>query len=272
MGMFQHFPESYMVTPGRSPSLESMSTKEGQKGEKTAAKREIVDLRKRINSLHEMLFAEKRKAVLIVLQALDAAGKDSTIRRCFGPLNPHWCETTTFREPNALEQRHDFLWRIHARVPRRGMIGIFNRSHYEDVVTAGVKQLVDPAVIFRRYEHINEFEKLLSDESIVVLKFYLNISKEYQKKRLERRLRREDKQWKFNPNDLRERKRWSEYISAYNQTFGACSTPWAPWYIIPAERRWYRDLVILRIVHSVLAGMGLSYPSPEIDLDSITVE
>ncbi len=269
--MFTQYPQEYLIPPGAQPDLESTPTKQGESSNKGDAKRETRDLQERIKALHEKLYAGKKHSVLIVLQALDAAGKDSTIRRCFGPLNPHWCETTTFREPNQTELLHDFLWRIHEHVPKHGMIGIFNRSHYEDVIAARVKNIIDRGTVIKRYEHINAFEKLLTDEGVVILKFYLHISNEYQKRRLQRRLRREDKRWKFNLSDLKERKKWDDYMVAYRETLGACSTQSAPWYVIPAERRWYRDLVILRILHSVLDDLNLHLPEIDFDPDTVKV-
>ncbi len=251
-------PVSLVRIPGRA----------GEDHDKAAAKEAVKGLTARMAQLQEILHASRSHAVLIVLQAMDAAGKDSTIRRCFGALNPQRCTTASFKQPTGREKRHDFLWRVHRKIPGRGTIGIFNRSHYEDVLVARVDGLVSRETWEKRYEHINRFERLLADESTVILKFYLHVSKDYQKRRLLRRLRRPDKRWKFNAADLEERKRWDDYMRAYEDLFSRCAAEWAPWYIIPSERRWYRDALICTVVTRTLERLNLRLPEPDIDPSS----
>lgn len=219
----------------------------------------------RLDELQERLFAEKRQSLLVIFQAMDAGGKDSTIRKVLGDLNPQGCRVYGFKAPSEEELDHDFLWRVHAHTPRRGMIAVFNRSHYEDVLIARVKQLAPAELIERRYDHINHFEALLSDHGTRIVKFLLNISKEYQLERFRRRLRRSDKHWKFNPLDLVERKRWDSYMGAFEIALRRCSTSQAPWYVIPAERRWFRDAVVSQILVDTLEAMNPQYPPPSFD-------
>ncbi|NBC15936.1 MAG: polyphosphate kinase 2 family protein [Bacteroidetes bacterium] len=219
----------------------------------------------RLDDLQERLFAERRQSLLVVFQAMDAGGKDSTIRKVLGDLNPQGCRVYGFKAPTTEEREHDFLWRIHAHTPRRGIISVFNRSHYEDVLIARVKQLAPEELIEKRYDHINHFEALLTDHGTRVVKFLLNISKEYQLERLRRRLRRSDKHWKFNPQDLAERKRWDAYMEAFEVALQRCSTPHAPWYVIPAETRWFRDAVVSQILVDTLEAMNPQFPPPAFD-------
>ncbi|MBD3391733.1 MAG: polyphosphate kinase 2 family protein [Chitinivibrionales bacterium] len=263
--------ERYRVAPGSGVALDGFQTREGDPAAKADIKAATSVLQKKAAGLLDMLYARRKHAILVVLQAMDAAGKDSTIRRCFGPLNPQRVKTTAFRQPNRHERRHDFLWRIHQHAPARGTIGVFNRSHYEAVLIEKVKDLAPGDVLEKRYEHINDFEQMLVDEGTLVLKFYLHVSKAYQKKRLERRLRRPDKQWKFSRNDIPEREHWREYMDAYEVALGRCSTKNAPWYIVPSERRWYRDFVIVEALVQCLESLDLSYPQPELDVGSITI-
>jgi PPK2 family polyphosphate:nucleotide phosphotransferase len=255
----------YRVEPGAGLRLSRVPSRVGQPHEKNTAKEKTIRLQQRMLELQELLYAQGTRAVLIVLQAMDAAGKDSTIRRCFGPLNPHRCATAGFKQPTHVEQAHDFLWRIHQRVPPRGTIGIFNRSHYEDILVPRVKTGMDKQARERRYGHINAFERLLTDEGTVIVKFYLHVSKDYQRQRLLRRLHREDKRWKFQPCDLEERKRWDDYIAAYEEILEHCSTGQAPWYVVPSERRWYRDLVIATVLTRTLETMNPRLPVPSYD-------
>ncbi|MBD3320868.1 MAG: polyphosphate kinase 2 family protein [Chitinivibrionales bacterium] len=265
-----HTPD-YRVTPGTQPRLEHIPSRAGENTWKGPAKKMRADLRTHLVNLHNILYAEGGRGILVVLQAMDACGKDSTIRRCFGMLNPQRCRTHSFKQPDRREKKHDFLWRIHYRAPARGTIGIFNRSHYESVLVEKVKNLAPPEIIEQRYEHINAFEAMLADEGTEVIKFYLHASKAYQKERLERRLRRPDKRWKFNKNDLAERKWWDDYMRVYEETFRRCSSTHAPWYIIPAERRWFRDAAILKILVERIEALGLELPRPDLDLQSITI-
>jgi PPK2 family polyphosphate:nucleotide phosphotransferase len=214
-----------------------------------------------IDRQQEILFAQAEYALLVVLQGMDTSGKDGTIRKVFRPINPLGIVATSFKMPTARELAHDFLWRVHKAVPAAGMIGVFNRSHYEDVVAARVRGLILPERIEARYDQINAFERHLVENGVTILKFFLHISKHEQKVRLQARLEDPTKRWKFSPDDVAERKRWKEYLAAYRIAFERCGTAWAPWFIVPSERKWYRDAVIARIVRSTLDALDLTYPS-----------
>ncbi len=263
--------ESYRVLPEARPSLAHLPTAGGDGMNKADARELQATLHRELQEQQQLLHAAKTHAVLIVLQALDAAGKDSTIRRCFGPLNPQGCRVVTFREPTDIELRHDFLWRIHAQTPRYGEIVIFNRSHYESILVERVKELTPLSRVERRYGHINSFERMLTDENTIVVKFYLHVSKQYQRARFERRLRRADKRWKFSHSDLANRAFWKQYMEAYEWAFERCSTDYAPWYVVPSERRWFRDLVITRVVVDSLRRLELDWPQPPYDPSSVHI-
>jgi len=226
----------------------------------------------RIYELQEMLWAEGRQALLIVLQAMDAGGKDGTIRHVMRGLNPQGVCVAGFKQPTSEELAHDFLWRIHQRTPRHGQIGVFNRSHYEDVLVVRVKGLAPEQVWRRRYDQINEFEELLSESGTRLLKLYLHISKDEQKERLQARLDNPDKHWKFSVGDLAERERWGEYMAAYEEALTRCSTAAAPWHIIPANRKWYRNLVVAELVRDTLEEMAPQFPPPQVDLSEVVIE
>lgn len=225
----------------------------------------------RMAELQEMLYAQRKHSLLIVLQAMDAGGKDSTIRHVMDGFNPQGCHVHSFGVPTPKELAHDFLWRIHPHAPQRGQVSIFNRSHYEDVLVVRVNELVPKQVWQARYEHINAFERLLADSGVTIVKFFLYISKAEQKERFEDRLNRKDKQWKFNPGDLDTRARWDDYMRAFEDAISKCSTPWAPWYIVPANRKWYRNLVVSTILVEALESLNLSYPAPVKDIDKIKI-
>jgi PPK2 family polyphosphate:nucleotide phosphotransferase len=237
---------------------------------KTAAQEEKA-LEARLAELQEKLYAEGKQALLIVAQAMDAGGKDGMIKKVFDAVNPQGVQVTSFKVPTELERRHDFLWRVHRAVPPAGHIGIFNRSHYEDVLVVRVDALVPPEVWEKRYEHINHFERLLADSGVRILKFYLHISRDEQRERLQARLDEPEKNWKFDPGDLRKREQWDDYMAAYEDALTRCNTEYAPWYIIPANRKWYRDLVVTRIIVETLEAMNPQYPAPAPDLDEIVI-
>ncbi len=218
------------------------------------------------------LYAENRRAVLLVLQGMDTSGKDGTIRTVMSGVNPQSFQITSFKQPSSEELDHDFLWRIHAAVPRRGEIGIFNRSHYEDVLIVRVHNLVPEQEWRSRYERINEFEKLLIEGGVTMVKCFLHISKEEQRQRLQARLDNPDKRWKFNKGDLAERKLWDDYQQAYEDALNHCHTHHAPWHIIPADRKWYRNLVVSKILRETLEKLDPQFPPPEANLDGIVVE
>lgn len=220
-------------------------------------------LRHRLEELAAALGAEQRRAVLVVLQGRDAAGKDGTIRKVFGDLNPAYCRVHTFKRPTPLELRHDFLWRVHAVVPPAGVIGVFNRSHYEDVLVVRVHSLVPEALWRRRYQHINEFERMLTDHGVTVLKFLLHISREEQRERLEERLADPTKNWKFEVGDLKERARWDDYTRAYEEMLERTSTTWAPWYLVPADKKGPRDLLVAEVVVDALERLAPRFPEAD---------
>lgn len=264
----------YRIEPGTVVDLSGHDPRDQRafEGEKGAAKEVIDGLNKRFEDLQELLFAENRHKVLIVLQAMDTGGKDGTIRHVFDGTNPQGVKVASFKKPTPEELAHDYLWRVHRNTPGSGQIMIFNRSHYEDVLVVRVHDLVPPEVWGRRFEHINAFEKMLADEGTTILKFYLHISKDEQKERLQARLDEPHKQWKFAKGDLNERELWSEYQEAFETVLSRTSTEWAPWYVIPADRKWYRNLVISRILVDALESLEMQYPEPEGDLEGIVIE
>jgi PPK2 family polyphosphate:nucleotide phosphotransferase len=231
---------------------------------------ELEYQRDRLVNLQERLYAENKRSLLIVLQAMDTGGKDGTIKHVFRGVNPQGCRVWSFKKPSDEEASHDFLWRYHQRTPRRGMITIFNRSHYEDVLIVRVKQLVPEEVWRKRYHIINEFEQMLTLNNITVIKFFLHISKDEQKRRLESRLENPDKRWKFSINDVNERKLWDDYQQAYEDALNNCSTAYAPWYVVPANKKWYRNLVIARAIADTLEAMNPQYPAAQ-ELGNITI-
>jgi PPK2 family polyphosphate:nucleotide phosphotransferase len=220
-------------------------------------------LRARLDELQNALYAESKQALLVVLQARDAGGKDGTIRRVFTSVNPQGCTVTAFKAPSPVELAHDYLWRVHAAVPARGMIGIFNRSHYEDVLAVRVHKLVPKKVWKQRYDQINEFERILTENGVTILKFFLHISKEEQRLRLCDRLIDPAKNWKFQAGDLDERKLWDEYTRAYVDVFRKCSTKYAPWYLVPGDRKHARDYLVMETIVSTLEEMDPAYPKAD---------
>jgi PPK2 family polyphosphate:nucleotide phosphotransferase len=214
----------------------------------------------RLIDLQELLYAGAERSVLIVIQAMDTGGKDGLIKHVFRGLNPAGVAVTSFKRPSEEELAHDFLWRIHQHVPRKGMIGVFNRSHYEDVLVVRVHNLVPKSLWKRRYDQINEFEELVHENGTVILKFFLHISKDEQKRRLEDRLNEPHKHWKFNPGDLKERERWDDYMEAYEAALSKCHTEHAPWHIVPANHKWYRNYVVTKTIVDAMEAIDLKYP------------
>lgn len=242
----------------------------GKNGKDEAAEALAAEVA-RLDTLQEKLYAGRQAAVLVVFQAMDTGGKDGCLRKVFGPLNSQGVMVQNFKKPTAEELAHDPLWRVHRTVPGRGEITVFNRSHYEDVLIVRVHGLAPRKTIERRYEHIRAFESLLADSGTCIIKFYLHISKAEQKKRLEARLADPEKHWKFNPDDLAERKRWDDYREAYELALGRCAATHAPWYVIPADKKWYRNWLVARIVREHLDGLRLAYPAAPPGLDKIVV-
>ncbi len=225
----------------------------------------------RVVTLQELLYAENRLGILVVLQGMDTSGKDGVIRSVFSGINPQGCHVKSFKKPSEAEADRDFLWRIHAAIPARGEIGVFNRAHYEDVLIVRVHNFVPEAVWRRRYDMINQFEEYLTNNNIVILKFMLHISKDEQKERLQARLDDPSKHWKFNPADVAERKHWDDYQRAYEAILEKCSTPHAPWYVIPANKKWYRNWAISTILRKTMEEVNPKAPKATFDAKQIVI-
>jgi PPK2 family polyphosphate:nucleotide phosphotransferase len=261
--------DRYRVKPGQEISLKSIDPDEigdGHIDTKGEGKEELDRLTDELEVLQELLYAEHKHKLLIVLQGMDTSGKDGAIRHVFEGVNPQGVRVANFKVPTEVERDHDYLWRVHKQTPGRGEIVIFNRSHYEDVLVVRVHELVPPTVWQKRYDQIRQFEQLLADEGTTVLKFFLHISKKEQKERLLDRLKEPDKRWKFNPGDLKERDRWDEYTQAYEDAINRTSTKYAPWYVVPSDRKWYRNLVIATVLVDTLKQLN---PQPPAALDGI---
>ena len=240
--------------------------------DKQAAEKALSKNIARLQKLQYLLYAENRRALLIVLQAMDAGGKDGTIRHVMGGLNPQGCSVTSFKAPTEEEREHGFLWRIHKQVPARGDIGIFNRSHYEDVLVARVRKLVPRSVWEKRYDQINAFEKTLAGNDVVILKFMLHISKDEQRRRLEERIENPRKRWKIAPSDFEDRKLWDEYQKAYEAALSRCNHAWAPWFVIPANRKWFRNLAVSEIIVDTLQSLDMKLPRPKVDFSKLRLD
>jgi PPK2 family polyphosphate:nucleotide phosphotransferase len=263
----------YLVTPGGKFKLSDQPTDDtGKFKSKEDAAGPTKKNLERLAELQELLYAEAKHALLVVFQAMDTGGKDGALEFVFNGCDPQGCQVTSFKTPTPLELSHDFLWRHHQATPPLGMIGIFNRSHYEDVLIVRVKSLAPEKVWSKRYDHINGFEKMLADEGTTIVKFFLHISKDEQKRRLEARLKEPHKQWKFNPGDLAERKLWDQYMEAYEDAIRKCSQKSAPWYVVPADRKWYRNWVLSDVLVRTLEELDMKYPKPAPGLDKIVVE
>jgi PPK2 family polyphosphate:nucleotide phosphotransferase len=265
--------DSYRVAPGARVDLGALDPRDKSifDGGKKEGREETGRLNARLEELQELLYAEGRHKVLVVLQAMDAGGKDGTIRHVFDGVNPQGVKVAPFKVPTPEELAHDFLWRVHKRVPGRGEIVIFNRSHYEDVLVVRVKGLVPPEVWGGRYELINDFERLLARTGTTILKFFLHISPEEQRERFQARLDEPHKRWKFRRGDLADRRLWPAFMAAYEAAIERTSTEHAPWYVVPADRKWYRNLVISRVLVETLEGLGMAYPVPEEDLEGVVI-
>ncbi|HAX82688.1 MAG TPA: polyphosphate kinase [Actinobacteria bacterium] len=266
--------DQYRIAPGTTvhladhdPADESWCP-DGKDGARSAAKKAT----RRLEELQELLYAQGRHRLLVVLQAMDTGGKDGVIRRVFEGVNPLGVKVASFKKPSPADLAHDYLWRIHPHVPGNGEIAIFNRSHYEDVLVVRVHSLVPPERWERRYDHINAFERLLADEGTTILKFFLHISRDEQAARLRSRLEDPAKQWKFAKGDLEERALWDDYVTAYEAALSRTSTAAAPWHVVPADKKWYRDFVIGRILVDALESLQMSFPPPADDLAGIVVE
>ena len=263
----------YLVEPGKPFKLAKQPTDDtGPFKDKEDAAASTEKHLKRLDELQELMYAEAKHSLLVVFQAMDCGGKDGAIEHVFSGVNPQGCAVTSFKAPTPLEKAHDSLWRHHEPAPPKGMIGIFNRSHYESVLVERVRELAPEKIWKRRYDHINAFEKLLADEGTTILKFFLHISKEEQKKRLEARVADPKKNWKFNPGDLEERKLWDDYQAAYQDALEKCSTDYAPWYVVPADRKWFRNWVISDTIVRTLETLEMKFPKPVQGLKRIVIE
>lgn len=263
--------EAFRVSPGSTVDLTGWNPDETGDQEKSTARALTKDLNRRLEALQEVLYAEEKHKVLVVIQATDTGGKDGTIRHVFDRVNPQGVKVASFKKPTSEEIAHDYLWRVHAHTPANGEMTLFNRSHYEDVLIVRVHDLVPEARWQRRYKHIRDFEQLLADEGTTIIKLFLHISKDEQKRRLEDRLARPEKHWKFEMGDLEQRKHWDAYQDAFTAMLEETSTADAPWFVIPANKKWFRNLLISEIMVQTLEGLHMAYPTNEDDLSGVTV-
>jgi PPK2 family polyphosphate:nucleotide phosphotransferase len=267
------FTDLLRVAPGSTPDLAAVDTggTPGFEGDKDAASARLKELRKDLGDFQERLWAEGRQSLLIVLQALDTGGKDGLIRNVVTAFNPQGTRVTGFGVPTEEELRHDYLWRVHAVTPGKGRIGVFNRSHYEDVLVVRVNQLVPTDVWSPRYDQINAWETHLATNGTRILKFYLHISRDEQRARFQKRLENPEKHWKWSSGDLETREKWADFAAAYTDALARCSTDAAPWFVIPADRKWYRDLAVAEILAETAADMDPRWPEAEEDLSGIVI-
>jgi PPK2 family polyphosphate:nucleotide phosphotransferase len=263
----------YRVEPGERISLADLDPADtGDLAGSEEVETEYAGLAEQIAALQERLFAEEKRSLLIVLQGIDAAGKDGTVKHVLRGTNPSGVRVHSFREPSSEEIAHDFLWRYHQATPADGMIGVFNRSHYEDVLVVRVKDLAPEGLWRSRYDSINDFERMLVREGTTILKFFLHISKDEQLEKFRERLERPEKYWKWSDNDIKERARWEAYQQAYEDAVNATSTPWAPWYVIPSDHRWFRNYAIGRVLLGTLTAMDPRFPAPPEDVKRFAEE
>ena len=266
-------PDLLRVAPGTRPKLGSIdpASTPGFDGDKAAAEDRLSELRSELGDFQERLWAEGGQSLLVVLQALDAGGKDGLIRKVVSAFNPQGTRVTGFGVPTQEELRHDYLWRVHAATPGKGRIGVFNRSHYEDVLVVRVNKLVPPSVWKPRFDQINAFEATLAAERTRIVKLYLHISREEQRERFLKRLANPAKQWKWSPADLDARKQWKDFRAAYTDVLERCSTDHAPWFVIPADHKWYRDLAAAEILLAAARQMNPRWPKPAVDLSKVVI-
>jgi len=262
-------PDRLRVRPGSRTKLTDSEADRSFGWDKEKAIAATAENLKRLEELQYKMYADGRFAMLVALQAIDGGGKDSTIRRVFGAFNPQGCTVTAFKAPSAEELRHDFLWRVHRAAPPRGEVAVFNRSHYEDVLIVRVNDLVPEDVWSRRYEQINDFERLLDAAGTRVVKIFLHIGKDEQLARFQERLSDRRKNWKFDTGDLEKRQQWPAYTRAFEAMFARCSTEHAPWYIVPANRKWFRDFAVSQLLIYEFEQLPLRFPAPNFDPRSI---
>lgn len=264
--------DRFIVKPGSKPNLKDHDPDDTAGFSKKEALRVLEENIEELKKLQHLLYAENKRAVLVILQAMDAGGKDGTIRHVLGPLNPQGVKVVSFKAPTKEEISHDFLWRIHPHAPRTGEIRVFNRSHYEDVLIVRVHNLVPKSVWSKRYKHINSFENLLADSGVTILKFFLHVSKKEQLERLKARLDDPTKHWKANPKDFEERRLWNDYMGAYEVALRRCSKTYAPWFVIPADKKWFRNLAISQILLDAMECLKMKFPPTSCDIDSIVIK
>jgi PPK2 family polyphosphate:nucleotide phosphotransferase len=266
-------PRQLRVTPGRAARLDTRDPDDrldlGRKAEGHAI---LEGLAVRLDTLHNRLWAEAQRSVVLVLQGMDAAGKDGTIRRVLTGLNPQGCEVVNFKQPTSVALQHDYLWRVHNACPARGILGVMNRSHYEDVVTARALDVIDDEHRAQRFRHIREFERMLTEEGTTVVKVFLHISKDEQRVRLQERIDDPEKNWKFRKEDLDVRAQWDAYQELYEEAITSTSSRWAPWYVVPGDHRWVRDIAVASILVEVFERLGPRIPEPEPGLEGLVVE
>lgn len=267
------FADALRVQPGTTSDLVKIDTRSTPSfdGDQDAARGRLEDLRDELAELQQRLWAESEQSLLIVLQALDAGGKDGLIRKVITAFNPQGTRVSGFGVPTEEELRHDYLWRVHANAPGRGRIGVFNRSHYEDVLVVRVHELVPESVWSKRYEQINSFESHLAANGTRIVKFYLHISRDEQRERFQKRLDDPAKHWKWSSGDLDTRARWDDFQAAYTDALARCSTDAAPWFVIPADRKWYRDLAVAEILAETMRDMDPQWPTTDEDLSAIVI-
>jgi PPK2 family polyphosphate:nucleotide phosphotransferase len=263
----------FRVRPGQKIDLTSFPTRDEEffPVNKTRGKDLMKQFALQIDELQELLYAEGKQRLLIVFQAMDTGGKDGTIRSVFEKMDPQGIRVASFKRPSSLELAHDYLWRIHPHVPGNGQVTIFNRSHYEDILAVRVREIFPESRWSKRYDHIVNFEQMLADEGTTIIKIFLHISREEQKERLQSRLDEPEKNWKFNPGDLDDRALWDKFMEAYSDVLSRTSTEDSPWYIIPADRKWYRNLLVADILIKTLKGLNMEYPGIDYDPKSVTI-
>jgi PPK2 family polyphosphate:nucleotide phosphotransferase len=259
------------VEPGTPARIAERDPAERLGRHKDDGEERLKELNERIDALQYRLFAEDRRSLLLVLQGLDASGKDGVIRRVFHGVNPMGVRVTSFRAPAGAELDHDYLWRIHAALPPRGVVGVFNRSHYEDVVAVRMHGIAPESVWRPRYEHIRAFERMLVDEGTTVLKVFLNVSREEQRRRLQERVDGPEKRWKFRRDDLKVRERFGEWVAAWDEALTETSTDWAPWYVVPADRNWVKALAVAELLAAALERLDPQLPEPEPGLEGLRI-
>lgn len=265
----KRFVKDFRISSGQHVRLSDLDPSYKGRHQKLEALKKIEELREKMGDLQQRLFAERKRSLLIVLQALDAGGKDGVIKHVIGSMNPDGCHVANFKEPTQQELAHDFLWRIEAQTPAKGEVAIFNRSHYEDVLIVRVHNLAPKSVWSQRYDQINDFERRLAQNGTHILKFFLHISKEEQLERFDQRLDDPAKRWKISEADYTEREHWDDYLRAYEDAFERCNTDDAPWFVIPADHKWFRDLAVSEIIVSTMEAMNFQLPQPTVDIEEI---